>query len=212
MEPAGRERKTPRVVGESRSPFAGASGPGRSSSGTPGRRDDDEVREIEQLAPAVPCGKTEERVGADEQRERRRGVLLSQLRQRVAPCSSCRRVRSRACRARVPGTRRSASSSIATRSRGRRTRRRAMRRITGRNEPHLRQRERRARRRRRAAGARSAPDRTCRRGSRAGAHRSCVRVFRSALANHHVARVFPAIRRAASPISATIIGTSEGCR
>ena len=42
-------------------------------------RDDDEMREVEDLAPAMPCRQAEERIGADDQREPSAAILGAQL-------------------------------------------------------------------------------------------------------------------------------------
>ncbi len=49
------------------------------SRATPGRPTTTTVREAEQFAPAVPGGKSEKRIGADDERERTRRVFLSQI-------------------------------------------------------------------------------------------------------------------------------------
>ncbi len=77
-----------RVAGAAAFPFGQQRGRSRKIELDAGSRDDDEVREIEQFAPAVPRGKAEKGVGADDQRERARRFLRAQFLERHAPYSS----------------------------------------------------------------------------------------------------------------------------
>ena len=131
------------------------------------------MREIEQLAPAVPVRQSEERVGADDPQQRPRAHPRRATPRVSAPCSSCRRAGSRADRRRARETR----LARARASRVDRRRRRAARRDAAgrrRGSAALPAARARAGRRRRDASVRSEPDRTCRPANRAAHRRACA--------------------------------------
>ena len=169
MDPAGAGAQEPAVVDAPRVPLARRAAPGRfASSATAGTRHDDHVREVEDVRQRCHVGQPEERVRADEQRQRPPGHLARAAPPACRRCSSCRRARSRACRRRA----REFGDARARASRpGRRPTRAARRDAADRRRAPAAPRLARARvrHRRRAAGGRSGPGRTCRRGSRAEA-------------------------------------------
>ena len=109
IDPAGSARERRCVVAETTRPIRRrAAAAARVSNATPGRATTTTMRELEELTPAVPGRKSEERVGADDERERARADLSARSSSSVSHGDSCAaRRESRARRLRAPDDRRS---------------------------------------------------------------------------------------------------------
>ncbi len=123
--------------------------------------DDDEMREVENLAPAMPGRQPQERVGADDQRQRSRGGFVAQFRQRDDRVARARAIDLARVdfEARIVGKRES-DHRQPVRSRGDGCA--AMRRVAGGHQSHVAQDRVRRAPRARARDARNGSDRTCR--------------------------------------------------